>query len=73
VPVALIIAGPNGAGKTTFARSFVPAAYPRAEFINADEIAAAREDASAMGGAMEAGREMLRRIAAPWTSSATSP
>lgn len=57
-PVALIIAGPNGAGKTTFARSFLPAAYAGAEFINADEIAASRAEMSAL----QAGREMLNRI-----------
>jgi predicted ABC-type ATPase len=56
--VAIIIAGPNGAGKTTFARSFLPAAYAGAEFINADEIAAAHDQPSAL----QAGREMLRRI-----------
>lgn len=56
---AILIAGPNGAGKTTFARSLLPDAFPRAEFINADEIAA---DSGGALGPVESGREMLERI-----------
>lgn len=40
----IIIAGPNGAGKTTFAREFLPNEAGCPLFVNADLIAAGREN-----------------------------
>ncbi|MEM9111521.1 MAG: zeta toxin family protein [Planctomycetota bacterium] len=59
MPEAVIIAGANGAGKTTFARKFVPARFPEAQFINADEIS---RESDVFAHPVAAGREMLRRL-----------
>ena len=59
MPEAVIIAGANGAGKTTFAREFVPARFPDAQFINADEIS---RESEALVNPVAAGREMLKRL-----------
>ena len=59
MPEAVIIAGANGAGKTTFAREFVPARFPDAMFINADEIS---RESDAFANPVSAGREMLKRL-----------
>lgn len=56
---AALIAGCNGAGKTIFARTFVPAAFPDAVFLNADEIQ--RENRQILSP-LEAGRELLKRL-----------
>lgn len=61
MPEAVIIAGANGAGKTTFARSFVPARFPGAHFLNADEIS---RESPAWSSHFAAGREMLARLRA---------
>lgn len=59
MPDAVIIAGANGAGKTTLARQLLPALYPSAVFLNADEV-------QRMDGGFKhpiaAGRELLRRL-----------
>jgi predicted ABC-type ATPase len=57
---AVLIAGANGAGKTTFARRLLPAAYPEARFLNADEIQ--REGGFSHPAA--AGRELIARLRA---------
>lgn len=59
MPEAIIIAGANGAGKTTFAREFVPARFPDAQFINADEIS---RESEVFANPIAAGREMLSRL-----------
>lgn len=59
MPDAIIIGGANGAGKTTFARLLLPAYYPLAEFINADEISQEHPD---FAGPVASGREFLRRL-----------
>ena len=59
MPEAVLIAGANGAGKTTFARHFVPATFPDAIFLNADEIQ--REGPLSP---LQAGRELIRRMEA---------
>lgn len=59
---ALIIAGPNGAGKTTFARQFLAASIPDAEFINVDLIAEQISPGAPELAAMQAGRRMSAAI-----------
>ena len=58
MPDAVLIAGANGAGKTTLARRLLPAAYPDARFLNADEIQ--REEGFSSPSA--AGRELISRL-----------
>jgi len=58
VPDAVLIAGANGAGKTTLARRLLPAAYPEARFLNADEIQ--REEG--FSSPLAAGRELIARL-----------
>lgn len=60
----VMIAGPNGAGKTTFAREFLPHEAHCPEFINADLIAAGLSPFQPAAAAVQAGRLMLREIAA---------
>lgn len=55
---AVLIAGANGAGKTTFARRLLPAAYPDARFLNADEI----QREGGFSNALAAGRELIARL-----------
>jgi predicted ABC-type ATPase len=62
VPTLIIIAGPNGAGKTTFAQEYFSAEERRFEFVNADEIARAREGRPPLELDVEAARIMLSRI-----------
>ncbi len=61
MPDAILIAGPNGAGKTTFARQALRLWYPRAVFLNADEV---QRENSRFTHAVAAGREVLTRMAA---------
>ncbi len=61
VPNAVVVAGANGAGKTTFTRQFLPAQYPDAVFLNADEI---QRESSKFSHRVAAGKELLRRLAA---------
>lgn len=63
-PKIVIIAGPNGAGKTTFARAFLPQEAQCPRFINADLIAAGLSPFAPEAAAIQAGRLMLREIAA---------
>jgi predicted ABC-type ATPase len=56
---AVVIAGGNGAGKTSFARHLVPALYPHATFLNADEI---QREAACFESPIAAGRELVRRL-----------
>ena len=60
MPDAVLIGGANGAGKTTLARRLLPAAYPDARFLNADEIQ--REKGFSCPSA--AGRELIARLRA---------
>jgi predicted ABC-type ATPase len=57
MPEAVLI---GGAGKTTFARRLLPLAYPRAHFLNADEI---QRENSDFATPLAAGRELLARLA----------
>jgi predicted ABC-type ATPase len=59
MPEAVLIAGANGAGKTTFARHFIPATFPHAEFLNADEI---QTEQGSRATPLAAGRELIRRL-----------
>jgi predicted ABC-type ATPase len=59
VPVLTVIAGPNGSGKSSFAR-----AAELGELLNPDEIAVQLNPADPRLAAIQAGREVLKRIAA---------
>ncbi len=63
-PRALVIAGPNGAGKTTFAREFLLQEAGCPVFVNADLIAAGLAPFAPETAAIQAGRLMLKAIAA---------
>lgn len=58
-PEAVLIAGANGAGKTTFAREVLHVRYPRASFLNADEI---QREGRELAHPVAAGRELIRRL-----------
>jgi predicted ABC-type ATPase len=60
----VIIAGPNGAGKTTFAQQFLPNEAGCPHFINVDMIAEALSPLAPDKAALQAGKLMLRLIAA---------
>jgi predicted ABC-type ATPase len=60
----IIIAGPNGAGKTTFAQEFLPNEAGCADFINADLIARGLSPFVPEKAALQAGKIMLKQIAA---------
>jgi predicted ABC-type ATPase len=63
-PRIVILAGPNGAGKSTVAKYLLTEQYGIDEFVNADAIAAGLSAFAPETVAFEAGRIMLRRIAA---------
>jgi len=54
-----VIAGPNGSGKTSFTRT-----VDLGELLNPDEIAAQLNPESPIRAAIQAGREVLKRISA---------
>ena len=63
-PRIVILAGPNGAGKTTVSKYVLSEALGIEEFVNADRIASGLSAFAPESVAFEAGRIMLRRIAA---------
>ncbi len=57
----IMIAGPNGAGKTTFAHALLNDGE-RANFFNADAIAATLSSVSSQTAALQAARMMLEQL-----------
>jgi predicted ABC-type ATPase len=64
VPRIVLIAGPNGAGKTTFAEEFLPKEADCPDFVNADLIARGLSPFAPEKAAYQAGKLVLRQIAA---------
>ncbi len=62
MPRCWIIAGPNGAGKTTFALEYLPQVAGRAQFINADLIAAGLSPLAPERELLAASRIFLREL-----------
>ncbi len=64
MPNLVVIAGPNGAGKSTSAPLLINKRLGIAEFVNADVIAAELSPSDPDAAAIQAGRIMLKRLAA---------
>jgi len=61
-PKVVVLAGPNGAGKSTLAARLLLGALKVDEFVNADTIALGISAFAPERVALQAGRDMLRRI-----------